>query len=86
MREQAITTGTTIDALRAHETAPSWARAYLKSHSYSWQRSEAVAGLIGAAHLHFGAAAYVSVDEGRTRRDARLVINGMPYSIAAIAT
>lgn len=85
MRESAITTGTTIDALRAHDMAPSWARAYLTSRAHSWQRSEAVAGLIGAAHLQFGSRAYISIDEGRARRDARLVINGMPYSIAAIA-
>lgn len=85
MSGAAITTGATIDALRAHDMAPSWARAYLKSRAHSWQRSEAVAGLLGAAHLQFGVRAYISVDEGRTRRDARLVINGMPYSIAAIA-
>lgn len=86
MRESAITTGQTINALRGDENAASWARAYIKSTLHSWQRNEAETGLIARARLlKIGALDCISIDAGVSRKDARLVINGMPYSIAAIA-
>lgn len=85
MRESSITTGQTIETLRADVNAPSWAKTYLKSQAYTWQRNEAETGLIACAKLRLGHSAYINIDAGRARHDARLVVNGMPYSIAAIA-
>ncbi len=84
MRESAITTGHTIETLRADENAASWANGYMASNRQSWQRNEAETGLIARATLLRIGALY-SIDQGVSRKDARLVINGMPYSIAAIA-
>lgn len=84
-RESAITSGQTIGALRANENAACAARLYLKSHQMSWQRNEAETGLIACARLLLGLGIAATIDEGSSRTDARLVINGMPYSIAAIA-
>ncbi len=83
-REEAITTGQTIESLRGDDNAASWAKAYLKSTACSWQRNEAEKGLIGRATLLRIGSIY-SIDARASRKDARLVINGMPYSIAAIA-
>lgn len=86
MRESAITNDSIVDTLRGDEAAQSWARAYMKSARHSWQRNEAEVGLIARARLlKVGAWDFISIDEGASRKDARIVIHGMPFSVAAIA-